>query len=147
MNLNAFIARGVALSGLQRRADAELAAQVEQARTRWLAALEVDELRTWMDVGQQSPEALNGLSYGLTLAALAAEHDEGPDCPAVRVIRGALRALEDCARHRKARITATDARALSVGVTHARDALKGASHRAIQVAAEKMAGLAREVLK
>lgn len=47
MNLTAFIARGLELSrlsGLQRRADAELAAQVEQARTRWLAALEVDEL-------------------------------------------------------------------------------------------------------
>lgn len=139
MNLMAFLNRGVATSGLQQRADAAVAAETERTRQQWLQALSTDELRTWEHIGESSVSTLRGVTVTLTLAAYCQVHQDGHESsPAVRVIRGAISAIETCINHYGCEVSASEARAISAAVEHAKAAIKAASHASIQRAAISM---------
>lgn len=136
MNLFALINRGVRLSEAS-----EVDRLSEQARKRWIDALTTDEIRTWMNVQQQDKASLVGLGLVLSGAALAAQHDaktgDTPDTPDVRVIRGALSAIEQ-AGHNGSLIDAPTAQAISSAATRAREVLQRCSKDAIQHAAREL---------
>lgn len=139
MNLMAFLNAGVKASGLQGRADAEVAMATERTRQQWLDALGIDELRTWEHVGESSASTLRGVSVTLTLAAYCKAHEDGDESsPAVRVIRGAISAIHACITEHDCEVSATEARAISAAVEHAKAAIKAASHKSIQRAAISM---------
>lgn len=142
MNLMAFLNAGVKASGLQQRADAAVAEATEKSRQQWLQALGSDEIRTWLNVGESSVSTLRGASVTLTLAAYCKVHEDGHEsAPAVRVIRGAISAIESCITHNNCEISASDARAISAAIEHAKAAIKAASHQSIQRAAISMRAL------
>lgn len=142
MNLFAFLSRGT--GEVQRRKENDLAKRTEETRQQWLAALRVDEIRAWLDIGQASAQTLRGLSIVLTLASFCKLHaDLGASSPDVSVIRGAMRALGDCANLRDCVISADDARAISPAVDRARAIVEAASHEAIQSAAQSMRQLSK----
>lgn len=133
MNLFALINRGVRLSEAS-----EVDRLSEQARKRWIDALTTDEIRTWMNVQQQDKASLVGLGLVLSGAALAAQHDaKTGDTPDVRVIRGALSAIEQ-AGHNGSLIDAPTAQAISSAATRAREVLQRCSKDAIQHAAREL---------
>lgn len=140
MNLHKFLARG--MSEVERRKQEEVERATEKARAVWLNAIGTDELSTWCHIGEQQVKPLRGLSITLTMAGMCATYDaRTPDTPAVRVIRGAISAIEDCISRRDGRISADDARALSAAADHAREAIRKASHAAIQHAVTSMRSL------
>ena len=133
MNLFALINRGVRLSEAS-----EVDRLSEQARKRWIDALTTDEIRTWMNVQQQDKASLVGLGLVLSGAALAAQHDaKTGDTPDVRVIRGALSAIEQ-AGHNGSLIDAPTAQAISSAATRAREVLQRCSKEAIHHAAREL---------
>lgn len=133
MNLFALINRGVKLSEA-----CEVDRVTEQARKRWIDALTTDEIRTWMNIQQQDKASLVGLGLVLSGAAFAAAHDaKTSDAPDVRVIRGALSAIEQ-AGHNGSHITTETAQAISSAATRARDVLQRCSKGAIQHAARQL---------
>lgn len=103
MDFFKFVGRGVALAGdPAKRIQAEKDARAQQyvqkvvrdARAMWCNALTVDETRGWLSVLEKSPEVLNGLCIVLGLAAFARARDAGEDDAQVRVIRGAVSAIQ-----------------------------------------------------
>lgn len=130
MNLFSFINRAV-----HDCHSTEVARESERARKQWLDALTSDEIRAWLSLDQHDSGLLLGIGMGLSAAALAAAHDAGTeDIPDVRVIRGALSAIEQ-AGHNGSRIEPDMVRAVSSAATRARDVLTTCSHDAIYKAA------------
>lgn len=130
MNLFNFLDRGIQLSG-----GTQVDRVTESARQLWLSKLLVDETRAWMSVSESDRGTLSGLCVLLTLAGLAHAHDtRNADAPAVRVIRGAISAAEQCGKA-GAVITPDVARAFSAACEHAREILKTCSRDSIQHAA------------
>lgn len=130
MDLFAFVGRGVRLSG-----GTEADRATEKSRQHWLDKLLVDETRAWMSISEADRGLLSGLAILLTLAGLAHAHDtRDADTPAIRVIRGAISAAEQCGKGGSV-IQPEHARAFSAACSHARRVLQAASLRAIQHAA------------
>lgn len=110
----------------------------ESSRKQWLRALEADQMRAWMDLGQEQKEVLNGLSTVLALAAFSQAYDlRTEDTPDQRVIRGALSAAAQCAEA-DAVISLADAKAFSAACDRAVDIFKTASVPAIVRAAVRI---------
>lgn len=113
----------------------------ETTRKQWLDALQVDQVRAWMDLGQQQVEVLRGLATVLTLAGFAQAHDlRTEDTPEQRIIRGALSAAAQCGEA-GAVISVADAKAFGAACDRAADIIKAASVAAIINAAERMQAL------
>lgn len=127
MNLFSFIDRGVKEAG---GTQADKAA--ERAREEWLSQLQTYETRSWIHVGNSDYEAIAGLMVVLTLAGLVDAYENlSTETPEIRVIRGAISALEQCLRRREI-ITPDAARAASSACNHAAVVIRRASPKAIQ---------------
>lgn len=147
MDITKFWSRGVSLSGVNQRREAldreAVQAAAEAARSQWLNALLVDELRAWEDIGEAQREVLNGLLVTLTIAGLCKAHGDGNEkSPQVRVIRGGVRVVEDCVTRAGCRVSATSAMGLSSAVNAAREVIRAASIESITSAAVAMRRIA-----
>lgn len=100
MNLMNFLARGTAGAKTddQRRQE-RINKKAEDARERWIHALQVDETRAWLNLGEEQHKTLSGLAILLTIAGFCHVHDGGTvDTPDLRVIRGAISTVETCGK-------------------------------------------------
>lgn len=130
MNLLNFIDRGIQRSGGN---EADKAA--EQARKQWMSTLLTDETRAWMNISESDDGVVRGLMVVLTLAGLTQAYDKNrDDTLEIRVIRGAISALEQCSNNGYF-ITLETTRAISSACNHARTILESASLAAIKHAA------------
>jgi hypothetical protein len=138
MNLCAMLNRGIANSGVEARKKAQFAREMEAVRAKWLDALMVDETRAWMSIGEVNHQTLSGLVAMLTLAGLCeASGAKNKDGPAVRVIRGAISAAQQCAAQNKG-ISAQHAQAFSSAAKQARAIFERCSHVDLIYAAEHL---------
>lgn len=136
MNLFNFIARGTAgaQTDAQRR-QARLEAKAEDARAKWLHALQADEMRAWLDLGEAQHKTLTGLAIMLTIAGFCQVYDGGTvETPELRVIRGAISTIETCGQ-RQGVISEVDAITFQAACTRAKDIIRKASVGAILHAA------------
>lgn len=137
LNLSAFLNRGAAHAPLPQHTTAVIKS-AEASRKQWLKALEADQMRAWMDLGQEQIEVLRGLSTVLALAAYVQASDmRTEDTPDQRVIRGALSAAAQCAEA-GAVITLADAKAFSAACDRAVTIIKAGSVSAIIYAATRV---------
>lgn len=136
MNLFDFIARGTAgaQTDAQRR-QARLNAKAEHARAKWINALQADEARAWLNLGEAQHKTLTGLAIMLTIAGFCHVHDAGTvETPELRVIRGAISTVETCGR-RQGVINEVDVITFQAACTRAKDIIRKASVGAILHAA------------
>lgn len=142
MDLFTFVNHGAAKSGAhhilarpnaQQRADEKrLKGALAKTRAQWLEALLVDETAAWMSTFEKRPDVLRGLTTVLSLAALAKSHDDGNlDSPTVRVIRGAVNAVEECGKAGSV-LTPLTVQALSSAAKQARTVIEACTDAAIQ---------------
>lgn len=142
MNLFAMLNRGTAYAPKPPEHTAAVVRAAEASRKQWLRALEADQVRAWMDLGQEQIEVLRGLSTVLALAAFVQAHDlRTEDTPDQRVIRGALSAAAQCAEA-GAVITVADAWAFSAACDRAVSIIKAGSVSAIIAAATRVRAVA-----
>lgn len=126
MNLLNFINRGI--SGCK---ETEIQRASEKARKQWIDSLTSDEIRAWLNLEQSDSSVLFGLTIGLSAAAFAAAYDAGTeDSPDVRVIRGALSAI-DQAGHNSSHLAKDTVLAISSAATRAREVLAHCTRDAI----------------
>lgn len=151
MDLFKFVGHGVALAGnperriaaerdlrdLQRRRN-----MVAQARDLWRNALTVDETRGWLSMLERNTQVLSGLCTVLSMVAIAQVADAGENDPKVRVIRGALSAIEQAGKSGSV-ITHDLLVAVSSAARMARQIVDGCSDGAIEQAAHYMHTLVR----
>lgn len=138
MNLFDMLNKGASYAPKPPEHPTHMVRAAETSRRQWLRALEVDQMRAWMDLGQEQKEVLNGLSTVLALAAFSQAYDLGTeDTPDQRVLRGALSAAAQCAES-GAVIRLTDAQAFSAACDRAVDIFKTASVSAIVQAAVRI---------
>jgi hypothetical protein len=149
MDLLKFIHHGAKLSGADRiaqersqRAERNRQDVIRKARALWSNALLVDESRGWLSMLEKSTEVLTGLSVVLSLIAFAQAADTSEDDPKVRVIRGALSAIEQSGKA-GALITHDLLVAVSSAARTAQEIVKACSDDAIEHAAHYMHALAR----
>jgi hypothetical protein len=149
VNLFSLIDKGVAHSGagaILARPNARQRAvtrALDKSRKDWIYGLQVDETAAWMSRYEENPQVLRGLSALLSLAALAKEHDDGHlESPEVRVIRGALSAIEQSG-FQGSHITQETAQALSTAARVGREILAVCSNAAIARAAEYLDSITR----
>lgn len=141
MNIFNLVNRGIKQSGLaerQARQAAEArASAVASARQQWQRALTADQVRAWMNVGTQDKQVLSGFASVLTLAGMAKVFDDrNTESVEIRIIRGAISAIEQCGRTADSVISAADARAFSAAAGHGIEIVKTCSDEAICHAAE-----------
>lgn len=143
MNLFNFIGRGTAgaktdADRRQERADrqqARLTKNAEDARELWIHALQVDEARAWLNLGEQQHKTLSGLAILLTISGFCHVYDGGTvDTPELRVIRGAISTIELCGKSQGI-ITPIDMATFQAACTRAKDIIRRASVGAILHAA------------
>jgi hypothetical protein len=133
LNLFNFLSRGTA--PIER---AHIAKAANESREKWIHALQADEMRAWLDLGQAQQKTLTGLSVLLTLAGFVHVHDKrGVDTPELRVIRGAISTIEMCTKRGHV-IREVDAIALQTAATRAKEIIRAASVDAICHAATTM---------
>lgn len=138
MNLFDMLNKGASYAPKPPEHPARVVRAAEASRRQWLRALEVDQMRAWMDLGQAQKEVLKGLSTVLALAAFSQAHDLGTeDTPDQRVIRGALSAAAQCAEA-DAVIRLADAKAFSAACDRAVEIFQTASVSAIVHAAARI---------
>lgn len=137
INIHSFVNRGIQHAGAdaKKAKERQISEALEGARAQWLNALYIDQTRCWMNLGSKQPDMLGGLLITLTLAAICKTVEDGhEDSPQVRIIRGAMSAVEQCATKRGSVVTADDARAISSAVDTASALIKVASPDAIAAA-------------
>lgn len=136
MNLLNFIARGTAgASTDESRRQARINKKAEDARERWIHALQVDETRAWLNLGEEQHKTLTGLAILLTIAGFCHVHDGGTvDTPDLRVIRGAISTVETCGKAGGV-ILPLDMATFQTACTRAKDIIRRASVGAILHAA------------
>lgn len=158
MDLLRAINHGIAQSGAQvildrpnakqratSRHHEQIAAAVAATRKQWLNALQVDETAAWMSIYEQRPDVLRGVCAILTLAALAREHDDGNlDAPQVRVIRGAVSAVEQSGKAGSV-ITPELTQALSTAARMATEIVNTCSQGAIEHACAYLSSFAKQL--
>jgi len=136
------IDRGIKLSGVRnRRTEHEIAREelVQKTRALWSNALLVDETACLMQLGEQQPGMLRGLSVVLTMIATAIAFDHTAAHPDVRVIRGALSAITQALDAQGGSAFSVDlGRAVKVACTRAREASARVTDSAVEHAAHKM---------
>lgn len=138
MNICDLWNRGAAMAPKPPQHPPAVVRAAEASRRQWLRALEADQVRAWMDLGQEQVEVLRGLSSVLALAAFVQAHDmRTEDTPDQRVIRGALSAAAQCAEA-GAVITVADARAFSAACDRAVSMIQAGSVSAITSAAVRL---------
>ena len=141
MNLMAFLAKGVQHANDE--AERRRLAALEKVREHWIDALTIDQTRAWLSLGEQQPEALNGLATMLILAGFAKVHDcKDTNIPDISVIRGAISTAQQCAKRAYVLDLAT-VRALGSATTRAIDILKACTPAAIQHASFSMADISK----
>lgn len=143
MNLFAFLNRGARHADiLADRASQAHQLAIEQAaessRAQWLNALLVDQTRAWMSVGEADLDVLTGLSIMLTIAGFCSMHDtKDAESPDLRVLRGAISAVTQCAASSGV-VSVADARAFTSACTRASAIIEAASVGAIVHAARSI---------
>lgn len=151
MDFFKFVGHGVALAGNpQQRIQAERDARelrqrkkvVGDARALWLNALLVDETRGWMEVLQESRAVLSGLCVVLGLAAFARSKDAGDSDAQVRVIRGAVSAIQQAGEAGSV-ITTDLLGAVASAARVGKEIFESCSDEAIEHAAHHMHALSR----
>ena len=121
--------------GIERMKKSETDRAAERQRREWMSALLADETRAWMNLGQVDRGALRGVLGLLALAGICHLHDgHDQDAPAMRVIRGAISAGEQCGNSGSV-ITREAAQAFASAATRAREIFQAASLGAIQATA------------
>lgn len=136
MNLYNFISRGTtgAQTDAQRR-QARIDAKAEDARAKWIHALQADEARAWLNLGEVQHKTLTGLAIMLTIAGFCHVHDAGTvETPNLRVLRGAISTVETCGQ-RQGVIREIDVITFQVACAIAKDIIRKASMGAILHAA------------
>lgn len=139
MNLFALLNRGAAHAptDAQRQRAKEVAA-AEDARAKWVQALEHDRLRAWMHIGEKDVGLLRALASMLALSSMVHVHVERrDDTPTLRIIRGAISAVAQCAETGCV-VTVADARAWGTAIERAIDVVKAAPVPSIIHAAVSM---------
>jgi hypothetical protein len=132
MNLSAFLARGAAYAP---PSVDPVAVACEATRAQWLNALLVDQTRAWMAIGEADEDTLTGMTTMLAIAGMADVFDSrSADTPALRVIRGAISASDQC-KQRGCVVRVEDARAWSAAAERAVGIIQHCTHGAIQSAA------------
>ena len=122
-------------SGIDRIKQSESDRAAERLRRDWMSALLADETRAWMNLGQVDRGALRGVLGLLALAGFCHLHDgHDQDAPAMRVIRGAISAGEQCG-HAGSVITREAAQAFAAAASRAREIFSTASLGAIKATA------------
>lgn len=135
------IDRGIKLSGVRdRRTEHERARDelVQKTRALWRNALLVDETACLMQLGEQQPGMLRGLSVVLTMIATAIAFDHTGAHPDVRVIRGALSAITQALETSGQAFSVDLGRAVTVACARAREASARVTDRAVEHAAHQM---------
>lgn len=121
--------------GIERMKESEADRAAERQRREWMSALLADEARAWMNLGQVDRGALRGVLGLLALAGICHLHDgHDQDAPAMRVIRGAISAGEQCG-HGGSVITREAAQAFAAAASRAREIFQTASLAAIKATA------------
>lgn len=119
-------------SGIESLKQSENDRVAERLRRDWMSALLADETRAWMNLGQVDRGALRGMLGLLALAGFCHLHDgHDQDAPAMRVIRGAISAGEQCG-HAGSVITREAAQAFATAASRAREIFRAASLDAIK---------------
>lgn len=151
MDLFRFIGRGAELAGnpaQHLRAQREAREQqrrrsvISKARDLWRNALTVDETRGWLSLLETNTEVLSGLCMVLSLVAFAKLADAGEDDATVRVIRGALSAIQQAGAAGSV-ITHDLLVAVASACRLAKEAVDTCSDSAIEQAAHHMHALSR----
>ena len=118
--------------GIKKTGGTQAEQATEKTRKQWIDTLLVDETRAWLSIDQKDRKVITGLLVLLTLSGLAQAYDtKNADTPNIRVIRGAISALEGCVNKGDV-ISVDDARAISAACSMAREAVEKASIQAIQ---------------
>lgn len=121
--------------GIERMKESEADRAAERQRREWMSALLADEARAWMNLGQVDRGALRGMLGLLALAGFCHLHDgHDQDAPAMRVIRGAISAGEQCGNGGSV-ITREAAQAFASAASRAREIFHTASLGAIKATA------------
>lgn len=115
---------------------------IRKARDLWRNALLVDETRGWFGTLEQNPEVLSGLFAILSTVAVAQVADTSEDDPKVRVIRGALRAIEQSSKGGSV-ISHELLASVASAANHAKDIVDTCTDSAIEHAAHYMHAMAR----
>ena len=136
MNLFNFIARGTAGAKTdEQRRQERINKKAEDARARWIHALQSDETRAWLNLGEEQHKTLSGLAILLTIAGFCHVHDGGTvDTPDLRVIRGAISTVETCGKAGGV-ILPLDMATFQTACTRAKEIIRRASVGAILHAA------------
>jgi len=132
MNLFALLNRGAAHAptDAQRQRAKEIAA-AEDARAKWVQALDHDRLRAWMNIGEADAGLLRALASMLTLSGMVHVYVERrDDTPTLRIIRGAISAVTQCAETGCV-VSVADAKAWGVAIERAIEVVKAAPVEAI----------------
>ena len=109
----------------------EVADRCEVAREQWITALSADEIRAWMDIGEDAKDVVQGLATVLTLVGLAHSFDTNDsNSVEVRIIRSAISAAEQCAKEGCV-MTPAYAASFSAAVSYAKEMASAASHQGI----------------
>jgi hypothetical protein len=107
MDLFKFVGRGVQLAGdpakrleakRQERDKQRRTEVINTARALWRNALTVDEIRGWQSVLEANRPVLSGLCAVLSVVAVAQVVETSEDDPKVRVLRGAISAIEQAGK-------------------------------------------------
>lgn len=122
-------------SGIESLKKTEADRAADRQRREWMSALLADETRTWMNLGQVDRGALRGVLGLLALAGICHLHDgHDQDAPAMRVIRGAISAGEQCGNSGSV-IAREAAQAFASAASRAREIFQAASLEAIKATA------------
>lgn len=142
MNLHAFIARGTSpvITSKGKRVDRA----TDQAREIWISRLQTDEMRAWMELGQDEQiGTLNGLATMLTISGLVMAHMHNDiEQPEVRVIRSALNVVRECVDN-GAVIDPVRIVTIQVACREAKRVIRSAHRASIHYAAIQMSAIAR----
>lgn len=139
------LARPTSKQRAQERHAKQVAAAIAATRKQWMYALQVDETAAWMSTYEQRPDVLQGLTTVLSLAALAKRFDDGhDDSPEVRIVRGALSAVEQCGKAGATLDPATN-RALSSAARVATQLVNEASDAGIEHACTYLSSFVKQL--
>lgn len=127
MNLFALLNRGAAHAPTDaQRQRAKEHAAAEDARAKWLLALEHDRLRAWMNIGEKDAGLVRALVAMLSLAGMVhVHHKRDTDTPTLRIIRGAISAATQCAETGCV-VSLADAKAWGAAIERAIEVVKAA---------------------
>lgn len=129
--MSAMLAKGASYAPQRPRHTKQQVKAAEQARKDWLNALMVDQTRAWLEIGDEAPDLVSAFAVLLTLGGFVIVYEtKSADTPALRIIRGAISAAEQCSRN-NCKISKEHAIAFNVAAAQASEAIKGASIDAI----------------